>query len=518
MMYTKPLVILLVCLIFAMVLSTPLAVAADPPDDGPRVKDFKPPLTFDDQGPAPKTGRVMVVTDGPLTETMREELRKHGKIHGVIHRHNIVAITPKGEKGGKAIEELPFVSFTEIDQPRYLTGVGSWDRDIIDVVDVDESGEIGGPDDPREVAQTGAGVYVAVIDTGLINNWRDFLDENKVNTDLALAFTGGGATTEDFVPTDDSNTTNPPNLWERDTNSHGTAVASHVIGFKADPLVVDGVAPNATIIPLKVFPNGQAHTWSSPIIAAIAYVTTLKENGQIGPVVINMSLGGPEPSVLERLAIQNAINSGVIVVSSAGNEGESGMSWAAAYPEVISVGAIGWTQQLQPVTDDNYNRDFWWNLDVDNDPDGTGLSEEEQAYVADFSSRAIPELGQNFGVGPQELDVLAPGVGIVVPYDHGPKTSLVFLVGTSLSSPLTAGVAALMLEKNPDLAQTQVEGILKDTALDMNPNNSRPGVFDPFFGGFYEPSWDDDCDGLSCDPVGSGLLQADAALNETPSP
>ena len=489
--------------------------AASPADRTAEVKGFKPLLTLNNQGRAPRTGRLMLVTKGLMTDAMLAVLKNYGTVHGVIRRYNIVAITPRGPAARAALTRLPFVARVEADLPRYSTDVGSWDRDIIDVVDVQESGIVGDPD-PREVPYTGAGVHVALIDTGLIKNWRDFLIAGRVRTDLARAFMGGGAVAEDFVPPDEFNISNPTNLWERDTNSHGLATASHIIGFKVGARVVDGVAPGAKIIPLKVFPNGEAFTWSSRIIAAFAYVTTLKESG-IGPMVVSMSIGGGAPGHLERVAIDDAIGAGVVVVTSAGNQGEQGMGWPAAYPEVISAGAVGWTRQFLPGTPAAPNTAFWWTQDVGNDPDGSGDSEETQAYVADFSSRAIPSLGVAFGTDPQELDVLAPGVWTVAPGSHGPNAGFFFWAGTSFSTPLTAGVAALMLEKNPALVQGTVETILKSTALPMGGNDSRTGVLEPFlFGTFFNPTWDTDCNGEPCDPVGAGLVQADAALAATP--
>ncbi|MFQ5875325.1 MAG: S8 family serine peptidase [Dehalococcoidia bacterium] len=505
--------IVVVLAILAMIFALP-AVSARPVRDSVEVGYFQPILTPDTWGPAPRTGRLMVVTDGPVTNAMLEELAAYGTIHGVIERYNIVAVTPRGQVPASAIEGLPFVTFVEIDQPRYLTDLGTWDRDILDVTDVEETGSFGDPDE-REVQQTGDGVHVAVIDTGLIKNWRNFLVEDRVATDLARAFMGGGAVAEDFVPVDEFHTSNPANMWERDTHSHGTAVASHIIGFKIGLSVVDGVAPGATIIPLKVFPNGEAFTLSSRIIAAIAYVTDLKDSGAIESVVINMSLGGGAPGILDRLAIQDAIKAGVIVVASAGNGGENGMGWPGAYPEVISVGATGWTKQFLPPL----NRNFWRASDVGNDPDGTGVSEEEQSYVTFFSSRARPDLGTAFGIEPQELDVLAPGLWTVAPciIQGVGRAGFCFWGGTSFSSPLTAGVAALILEKNSGLSQGDVESILKFNALGMDGIDSRFGVFEPFiFGGFYDPSWDTDCSGLACDPVGAGLVQADAALAAVP--
>lgn len=539
----KRLIVLLTALATALALAVP--VGAQRPDDrGPRsegidVDQHQSILTPDNQGPTPKSNRLMVVVDGQVNSDILAQLGDHGTLHGVIDRYSIVAITPKGPRGERAIRNLPFVESVERDQVRYLTDVGSWDRDILDVVDVQESGFPGPiPDpidpDPREVTETGAGVHVAVIDTGLISNWRDFLVESRVDTDLARAFMGGGAVAEDFVPWDQFHVSNPDGMWEHDTNSHGTAVASHIIGFEIGPFVVDGTAPGATIIPLKVFPNGQAFTWSSRIIGAIAYVTNLAEEGVIGPTVINMSLGGSAPGTLDRLAIQDAIGAGAIVVASAGNAGEAGMGWPGAYPEVISVGATGWTEQFRPISATGApNTAFWWTQDVANDLDGTGISEEQQSYVTFFSSRAIPELSDPFGIEPQELDVLAPGLWTVAPGGHGPNATFFFWAGTSFSSPLAAGVAALILEKNPGLEQADVEDIMTSTALLMSADDSRTDVFEPFISdsslgipGLYNPAWDTDCDHdgnaatatLSCDPVGAGLLQADAALTATPTP
>lgn len=525
--HMKRLVVALTALATALALAVPVS-AARPDDTGPRsnapeVDGYQP--IAEDKGPRPNSNRLMVTVDGNVDDQVLTNLESFGKVHGWIERYSTVVVTPKGPKGEQEIRNLAYVESVERDQVRYLNDVGSWDRDILDTVDVEESGEVSptnpaGDPDAREVDETGAGVHVAVIDTGLISNWRDFLVDERVDTELARAFMGGGAVAEDFVPWDQFHVSNPTNMWEKDTNSHGTAVASHIIGFEIGPFVVDGTAPGATVIPLKVFPNGQAFTWSSRIIGAIAYVTNLVEAGEIGPTVINMSLGGSAPGVLDRMAIQDAIDAGVIVVASAGNAGEAGMGWPGAYPEVISVGATGWTEQFRPISDGVPNTAFWWTQDVGNDPDGTGTSEEQQSYVTFFSSRAIPELGTNFGIDEQELDVLAPGIWTVAPGDHGPNATFFFWAGTSFSSPLTAGVAALMLEKDSSLEQADVEMAMKSTALSMDANDSRSDVLEPFISsselgtpGIYSPSWDTDCEGLTCDPVGAGLLQADAALD-----
>ena len=515
-----------------------------------QVDGYKPVLTPDDQRAPQNHGRLMVIANSTVTAEMLETLGELGTVHGVIDRYNVIAMTARGPQARQAIAGLSFVSSMENDRRLYLNDFGTWDRDILDVSDVEETidfaalagaGEEGRAAilaeafaDEREVEYTGAGVHVAVIDTGLPRNWRTFLPEDSVDTDLARAFMGGGAVAEDFVPWDQYHISNPDGMWEHDTNGHGLAVASHVVGFNFLGRPADGVAPDAKIIPLKVFPNGQAFTWSSRIIAAIAYATELKTSGAVEQLVINMSLGGSAPGELDREAINDAIGADVIVVASAGNAGEAGMGWPGAYPEVISAGATGWTEQFRPLSPKGApNTGFWWTQDVDNDPDGTGTSEEQQSYVTFFSSRAIPELSEPFeGVPAQELDVMAPGLWTVAPFGHGPNADYFFIGGTSFSSPLTAGVAALMLEANPSLEQGDVEDIMKSTALTMNANDNRSDVLEPFIPsltdgtGTYDPAWDTACDhdgddstpALTCDPVGHGLLQADDALGAVPSP
>ena len=143
--------------------------------------------------------------------------------------------------------------------------------------------------------------------------------------------------------------------------------------------------------------------------------------------------------------------------------------------------------------------------------------------MTDFSSRALPG---------QELDVVAPGSWVRGPFpgtpgfNHLPWWSkgigdlvgrnagnFFYVGGTSMATPHTSAVAALMMQKNPALTQAQVETILKNTALALPPAGSRD-IFD-----FDHPAtitWDTNCGGTACDAVGSGVLQADEALNATP--
>ena len=80
-------------------------------------------------------------------------------------------------------------------------------------------------------------------------------------------------------------------------------------------------------------------------------------------MVINMSLGGNVEAPDHEAAIDCAIAAGVIVVASAGNDGEDGMGLPGAYSQVISAGASGWTEEwLNPTTGTAFYR-LWWLKD-----------------------------------------------------------------------------------------------------------------------------------------------------------
>ena len=292
------------------------------------------------------------------------------------------------------------------------------------------------------------------------------------------------------------------------------------------------------------------------VAAGIDYVTSLK-NGVLGhsPVVINMSLGGLErgDQAVEKAAIDRAIAAGVIVVAAASNDGEAGMSAPGSYPPVISAGSVGWAGEWlddgassnAPANGSRYR--MWWLKNVRGNGAGTagdldalysgsgdtveGAGVVDDTYVSDFSSRERQD------VHVQDLDVLAPGSWVRGPYPGLPGYShlpwwsggigdvmgnnpgnFYYVGGTSMASPHVASVAALILQKNPALNQAQVETILESSALPIGAVGSVP-VWDPFSTsgpGFYPVPWDTDCDGVPCDAVGAGLLQADGAVAATP--
>ncbi len=172
-----------------------------------------------------------------------------------------------------------------------------------------------------------------------------------------------------------------------DDNGHGTHVSGTIAAVSNDIGVV-GVAPEANLYGVKVL-NRRGSGYTSDIIAGIEW--SVDNNMDI----ISMSLSSAYYNEALEVAINYAYNNGVIIVAASGNESTS-VSYPAAYDNVIGVSAI----------DQNY----------------------DLAYFSNF--------------GP-EIDVTAPGVGIISTYYKG---GYAIMDGTSMATPHVTGVIALMLE------------------------------------------------------------------------
>ncbi len=419
------------------------------------------------------------------------------------------------------------------------------------------------------LSQTGAGVYVAVLDTGLVPNWSDYFPASRVAANLGtgfyqnLTFKQSPEDPCEFLETA-RGSLRQTNFQSARGSSHGTHVASTIIGYSyaapqdalegypLPPIQVRGMAPNATIIPVKVLAdytqpaakgcdepgNGGKQVFGTDemVAAGIDYVTGLATGALAGSrIVINMSLGDSVAAQVIEDAIDAAIAAGVIVVASAGNEGDAGMGWPGAYPQVISAGAAGWTGEWLDADgtapDNGFRYRLWWlkNVrgtvpvpgDLVNLQPGSGDVVEGQAvadetFVAEFSSWSLN--------ADQDLDVLAPGDWLRGPfpgtpgYNHLPWWSqgqggvagrnvgnYFYIGGTSMAAPHVAAVAALMLDADDGLSQSQVETIMTSTAVDIGAGSAQ--VWDPFAAtpGFVTVSW-------PANAAGEGLVQADLAV------
>jgi|GEM_PF-1446152 len=204
-----------------------------------------------------------------------------------------------------------------------------------------------------------------------------------------------------------------------DSNGHGTHVAGILAAVANNKIGIAGVSYNAELLCYRVFQviNGKEQTDSLTLTQA--YMEALNDGAQI----INLSLGGyGSDTIMDTVllkAIETAEEYGTITVCAGGNDNTSRISYPSDYDACISVTA----------TDQSNNR----------------------ASFSDYN---------------QYKDIAAPGVNILSTYK---SSNYATMNGTSMASPVVAGVISLMLAANPDLTSEQVKDILYTTATDLGP-------------------------------------------------
>ncbi|MBW3670546.1 MAG: S8 family serine peptidase [Acidobacteria bacterium] len=173
----------------------------------------------------------------------------------------------------------------------------------------------------------GRNVKVGVIDTGI----------DRGHPDLAERYRGG----YDFVNGDDD---------PQDDNGHGTHVAGTIAAVDNE-LGVVGVAPEADLYALKVLDD----TGSGSVYTLISAIEWAIDNDLD---VVNMSLGSPQESALEKEVFERAEAAGIICVAASGNAGISKLDYPANYPTVVSVGAVDLAESIASFSQRGANLDF----------------------------------------------------------------------------------------------------------------------------------------------------------------
>lgn len=318
---------------------------------------------------------------------------------------------------------------------------------------------------------TGQGVRVAVLDGGIHSTHQD-LDAN-LDVARSTSFVPGFAFNQDVGT-----------FW------HGTHVAG-IIAAEDNALGTIGVAPNATLIGVKVLHNGSGSFGG--VIAGILYASTPIADGGAGADIINMSLGatfpkGAGPGTGQLIgALAKAVNfagsNGVLVVSAAGNDGldldhsgsftsvpamsGSGLSVSATGPEGYAVGYPNGATNFRDFA--SYSN---WGNSLVNVAGPGGDFRLPGTAVCSIPRVPSGTLVQQCWVFDMVLST-SRGAG-------ASTTSYSFAAGTSMASPAAAGVAALIKQRFPGISVGALKNKLMQTADDEGKKGN-----DPFYGRGY---------------------------------
>jgi serine protease AprX len=312
----------------------------------------------------------------------------------------------------------------------------------------------------EDLRLTGAGVGVAVIDSG-VSSWHDDLYMERAANMPYGNYLPRVVHFRDFAnPWQGDGGTIYYGEYAYDDYGHGTHVSGIIAGNGYDSKGGrTGVAPQANIIGLKVL-DGTGAGYVSDVIAALDYAVSVKDQFNIRVINLSVGAGVYESYNTDPLALaaRRAVDAGIVVVAASGNlgrnrEGESqygGITSPGNAPWVLTVGATS----------------------------HRGTTSRADDTIAPFSSRGPSWI--DFSAKP---DLVAPGVGIeslAEPYTTlaykyasyllpGSDPTLWYqpymsLSGTSMAAPVVAGTVALMLEANPSLTPNAVKAILQYTA------------------------------------------------------
>jgi serine protease AprX len=327
----------------------------------------------------------------------------------------------------------------------------------------------------------GTGVGVAVIDSGIYSH-PDLLSASRQSRVVYR---------QSFVA-----------AVQNDDYGHGTHVAGIVAGTGAtsnvpgSAHVLRGMAPNANLLDLRVLDQNGAGN-DSAVIAAIQTAVNLKSEYNVR--VINLSLGRPfyEGCALDPLceAVEAAWQSGIVVVTAAGNLGRNGYSTILSpgnSPHAITVGAMK-TEETYTRSDDriaSYSSKGPTYIDLTVKPDIVAPGNLVVSLLAPGSTLA-QTYPQNV-VGPSYYSAASTG-----------PAKYFQLSGTSMATPVVSGTVALMLQKDPTLTPDTVKARLMKTAGKTFPVSST--ATDPTTGQTYTSFYD-------AFTIGAGYIDVSAAL------
>ena len=271
------------------------------------------------------------------------------------------------------------------------------------------------PPPPPVGNNTGAGILVAIVDTGIDLDHPEFAGRIAAGG----ACFGGSAACPGLAAQGDDN------------HGHGTHVAG-IVASAANGVGNTGVAPGASLLAVKVLDASGSGSYSA-VGSGISYAASK------GARVINMSLGGSSASSTLIAPLQQAAPTAVIVAAA----GNSGNALAPGYPAAYATqaGIVGSMIIVGSVGSNNVISSF-------SQTPGNGGCVASGGKTTCF----------------KDVFLVAPGQSIYSTYVGGGYATM---SGTSMATPYVSGVAARVLGAAPYLTPTQVTSILFESATDL---------------------------------------------------
>ncbi len=236
----------------------------------------------------------------------------------------------------------------------------------------------------------GHGVKVAIVDSGLAASHSDLRSVAKRGYD-GLAGDSHG--------------------WERDEIGHGSHAAGIIAGLD-DGKGIRGIAPDAELLAIKIFPGGRL----SNLVEALDRCIELQVD------LINLGFGCAQYSELLDEKLREVKEQGIACIVAAGNSAGP-VEFPAASPHVLAVAAVGKHGEFP---DGSYHATEIWEGSV---------AGSDGYFSAGFTC-----------FGP-EIDLCAPGVAVL---SSVPPNNYAVRDGTSVAAPHVTGMAALVLAHHPD--------------------------------------------------------------------
>ena len=273
----------------------------------------------------------------------------------------------------------------------------------------------------QDTGYDGAGSTVAIIDTGIDGNHSSLDDQDDdptTNDPNVIAF---------YDPVNNPSLTNGTEVFAYDDQGHGSHCAGTTAGTGAPTYDHIGMAPQASLVGVKVLDAGGSGSFAT-VMAGMEW--TVENRYKFNIRAASMSLGGPgaiewtssEEDSVNRYA-NEMVRAGIALFIAAGNTAVSAqIGTPGSAEDAITVGAL-----------------------------------DKNSAIAVYSSQ-----------GPTEEGRIKPNIAYVgsnvmsVAFNTGDQYT--DMSGTSMATPGAAGVAALMLQANPDLSPFDIRNIMQETA------------------------------------------------------